>query len=130
MSKLNRDVLYFIFESFQDDKKTLHTCLLINKTWCEIIVPILWRNPWKFLKKEKEKMLFNIIISHLSDELKNNLKIQSNNNNILINSYKRPLFNYIRFCRHLNLKYLDDMNDTIKEEFKISIENEIFNLFI
>src|SRR2546430_12700404 len=89
MSKLNRDVLYLIFENFQDDKKTLHTCLLINKTWCEIIVPILWKNPWKFLKKEKEKMLFNIIISHLSDELKNNLKIQSNSNNILINSYKR-----------------------------------------
>ena len=43
MSKLNRDVLYLIFKEFhEDDKKTLHSCFLVNKNWCEMIIPILW----------------------------------------------------------------------------------------
>jgi len=58
MSKLNKDVLYIIFEELYFDinhksltktKKSLHSCLLINKLWCEIAVLILWRNPWKFV---------------------------------------------------------------------------------
>ncbi|PKK66628.1 hypothetical protein RhiirC2_784537 [Rhizophagus irregularis] len=50
MSKLNRDILYLVFEEFQDDIKALYSSLSVNKTWCEIIVLILWKNPWNFCK--------------------------------------------------------------------------------
>jgi hypothetical protein len=50
MSNLNRDVLYLIIEQLQDDANTLCSCLLVNKTWCEIIIPILWKNLWKYFK--------------------------------------------------------------------------------
>ncbi|PKY25507.1 hypothetical protein RhiirB3_440477 [Rhizophagus irregularis] len=34
---------------------------LIKDTWCEIIVPILWKNPWKYLEEdEKEKSQLNV----------------------------------------------------------------------
>ncbi|GBC30857.2 hypothetical protein GLOIN_2v1777651 [Rhizophagus irregularis DAOM 181602=DAOM 197198] len=102
MSKLNRDVLYLIFEEFQDDENTLHSCLLVNKTWCEIIIPILWKNPWKNLKREKEKSLLNVIISHLSGESKNNLK------------------NLVKTI----------INAIDKDSEKIIIKNDIFSLFI
>ena len=72
MSRLNQDVLYFIIEELKDDKQTLFSCILVNKTWCETIIPILWRDPWKSLKKEKEKSLLNVIISHLLDESRKN----------------------------------------------------------
>src|SRR6266498_5105205 len=97
MSKLNRDVLYLIFKELQDDKNVLYSCLLVNKTWCEIIIPILWNDPWKYLNKGKEKLLLNSIISHLSDKSKDNLGQE------MVISYQRPIFNYISFCRHLNL---------------------------
>uniref|UniRef100_U9UMQ7 F-box domain-containing protein n=1 Tax=Rhizophagus irregularis (strain DAOM 181602 / DAOM 197198 / MUCL 43194) TaxID=747089 RepID=U9UMQ7_RHIID len=129
MSKLNRDVLYLIFEEFQDDDNTLHSCLLVNKTWCEIIIPILWKNPWKNLKREKEKSLLNVIISHLSGESKNNLK--NLGINFLENLYQKPLFNYISFCRHLNLfKVKTIINAIDKDSEKIIIKNDIFSLFI
>ncbi|CAB4435110.1 unnamed protein product [Rhizophagus irregularis] len=129
MSKLNRDVLYLIFEEFQDDENTLHSCLLVNKTWCEIIIPILWKNPWKNLKREKEKSLLNVIISHLSGESKNNLK--NLGINFLENLYQKPLFNYISFCRHLNLfKVKTIINAIDKDSEKIIIKNDIFSLFI
>ncbi|RIA92270.1 hypothetical protein C1645_820966 [Glomus cerebriforme] len=80
---LNRDVFYLILEELKDDKKTLYSCLLVNKTWCEIIIPILWKNPWKNLKERNKQLLLDVIISNQSNQ--------------------KRLFNYISFCRHLNL---------------------------
>src|SRR6266496_1422857 len=74
MSKLNRDILYLIFEELRDDNNTLHSCISVNKTFCKIIIPILWNDPWKFLKQdweERKKKLLKVIISHLSDKSRN-----------------------------------------------------------
>ncbi|RGB38675.1 hypothetical protein C1646_755371 [Rhizophagus diaphanus] len=132
MFKLNRDVLYLVFEELQNDNKTLYSCLLVNKIWCEIIVPILWKNPWKC---QKEELLFNVIMLHLSDESRNNLR--NNDFNFLTNSYQKyqkPLFDYISFCRHLHLNAIKRMinNNNKYENTKKSmdIQYEIFKLFI
>src|SRR6266496_890445 len=129
MSNLNRDILYVIFKESQDDKKTLHSGLLVNRIWCEVITPILWNNPWKHLKG-KGKLLLNVIISHLSNETKNNLMSQGID--FLIKCYQKPLFDYISYCRHLNLDEIKRIiNTAIKEKSKRSIiQNEIINLFI
>ncbi|RIA81212.1 hypothetical protein C1645_881730 [Glomus cerebriforme] len=128
MSKLNNDIIYLIFEKLQDDKKTLLLCLLVNKTWCEMIVPVLWRDPWKYLKNGNEKLLINVIISHLSSQLRNNL---SQEIDFLKNSYQKPLFDYISFCRHLKLYEIEKIINIINKKSLIpNIENEIFKLFI
>jgi hypothetical protein len=127
MSKLIGDVLCIIFEELQDDESSLRSCLSVNKTFSEITIPILWRNPWKFLKNEKEKSFLNTIISHLSDESKNNL----NQNNLLEISYKKPLFNYISFCKHLNLNVIQSIiNDNYDKSEGLIVRNEILNHFI
>ncbi|PKK71476.1 hypothetical protein RhiirC2_778368 [Rhizophagus irregularis] len=132
MSKLNKDILYLIFEELQDDTKTLYSSLSVNKTWCELIVPILWRNPWKFLTNRSEILLINVIISHLSDESKNNLFIQ--NNDLFKVLFQKLLFNYISFCRHLNLSSISWIIYFIERNYSKSnisvIKNEILNLFI
>jgi len=43
MSQLTTDCLEEIFEYLEDDKITLHSCLLVNRLWCKISVRILWR---------------------------------------------------------------------------------------
>ncbi|PKC62177.1 hypothetical protein RhiirA1_465496 [Rhizophagus irregularis] len=131
MSKLNKDIFYLIFEELQNDNKALYSSLLVNKTLCEIIVPILWRNPWKYLANGNKNLLLNVIISHLSDESKNNLKIQGVNLPIVLS--QKLLFNYISFCRHLNLYVINSIinNNYSKYKSKISfIKKEIFNIFI
>ncbi|GES74754.1 hypothetical protein GLOIN_2v1881634 [Rhizophagus clarus] len=102
MSELNRDVLYLIFEQLQDNKKILYSCLLVSKTWCETIIPILWKNPWECLNKKKVKLLLSLS------------------------------FNYISYCRHLNLdEILRIINENINEESIIlNVQNEILTLFI
>ncbi|PKK69532.1 hypothetical protein RhiirC2_850642 [Rhizophagus irregularis] len=125
MSKLNGDILYLIFKELHNDKNTLYSCLLINKTCCEIIIPTLWRNPWKHLNYQKVKVLLDVIISHFSDEKRNILKSQ--NIYFPTNSYKRPLFNYISFCKHLNLNVIRKIIVNLGVD---CILNEIICLFI
>src|SRR2546429_9375525 len=97
MAKLNEDVLDLILKELKNDRKSIYPCLLVNKTWCKIIVPILWKNPWKYLTGKTDikvnKSLLNVIISHLhlSYELKENLKSQG----VDLLVQQRPLFNYI-----------------------------------
>ncbi|GBC04753.1 hypothetical protein RclHR1_05850002 [Rhizophagus clarus] len=128
MSNLNRDILYLLFEQLQDDKKTLYSCLLVNKTWCEITVSILWRNPWGFLKKKNERPLLNVIISHLSNVSRNKI----GECELFSNFHRKPSFNYISYCRHLNLDEIQRIiNENIKEKSNIlNVRNEILNLFI
>jgi hypothetical protein len=58
MIKLNSDVLYLIFEESQQHNKTLQSCLLANRICCEIVVPILWKNPWQYnLDRRKFQIL-------------------------------------------------------------------------
>ena len=45
---LPADCLNEIFENLEDDKVTLHSCLLVNRLWCEVSVRILWRNIWNY----------------------------------------------------------------------------------
>ncbi|GBB98584.1 hypothetical protein RclHR1_03270007 [Rhizophagus clarus] len=133
MFRLNRDVLYLIFQEFKDDNRTLYSCLTVNKTWCEIIIPILWKDPWKYLKENYEhrrkKLLLNVITSQLSDELKNNSTNQGIN--FMTNSSQKPFFDYIGLCRHLNLEEIHRIINSVYEQSKtLIVKNEIFKLFI
>ena len=44
--QLPTDCLNEIFEYLEEDKTALHSCLLVNRLWCEMAVRILWRNVW------------------------------------------------------------------------------------
>jgi hypothetical protein len=129
MSNLNKDIIYLLFKELQYDKKSLQSCLSVNKTWCEVIIPILWKDPWKYLGKGNDKLLLKVILSHLSEELRAYL---SKRFNFFLNSYKKPLFDYISFCRHLNFTEIKKIiKNTIDERSEIpNIEKEILNLFV
>ncbi|PKK76136.1 hypothetical protein RhiirC2_772829 [Rhizophagus irregularis] len=142
MSKLNHDVLYEIFQNLQDlinmtctndpdnlnkminYKKFLRSqfsCLLVNKNWCEAMIPFLWSNPFKYAYKTHIKSsLFKIIISHLPD---NSIKLLKDENIIETNFQKLKLsFNYVRFC-----KYLNDIHYICTKGL---LEEEVYKFFI
>ncbi|RIA84512.1 hypothetical protein C1645_413003 [Glomus cerebriforme] len=131
MSKLNKDILFLIFEELHNDKTSLHSLILVNRTWCEVAIPILWRDPWRRISG-KERSLLEIVVSFLTEESRESMKSQGLN--LLIKPDKPPLFKYISFCRYLDLHKLDKVIYTIRnirEESKWSlIRNEIFKLFI
>src|ERR1700743_245559 len=75
------DCLNEIAENLEEDKSTLHSCLLVNRLWCEVSVRILWRDIWRFKYfisyKHRPKMalsIINTLIACLPDESKELLR--------------------------------------------------------
>ncbi|PKY25385.1 hypothetical protein RhiirB3_440302 [Rhizophagus irregularis] len=129
MTELNDDVLLYIFQVLYylitnneiKYKKSLHSCLFVNKHWYAIMIPILWRYPSKFVYKNES--LFNIIISHLSDNL---IKFLKDKNIIEANFQKQKLlFNYVKFCQYLN-----DIYKCFPKRSSSLLDEEIYKLFI
>jgi hypothetical protein len=109
----------------------LYSCLLVNRNWCEIAVPVLWSNPWKYFTAKSSIKILDVILSHLSKESRNILKNQGIND-LITETYQQPLFNYIDFLKCLDLFFLKYIINVSKkfEESKIPIiRNEILKLF-
>ncbi|POG74029.1 hypothetical protein GLOIN_2v1873941 [Rhizophagus irregularis DAOM 181602=DAOM 197198] len=113
------------------DKKSLYSCLFVNKTWCETVVPILWENPGQYHSYSSSmNKLFKTIILHLSEESRDNLGIDINS---ITETYQRPLFNYIDYWKFLDISFIEDLifgRRIIKNSSASVTKNEILKLFI
>src|SRR4051794_31076374 len=107
MSNLNKDILLYISDEFQNDCETLFSCLLVNKFWFETFFPILWKDPWKFLDETWGRVLrlFNVIVLHLPDDSKE-LLISQDILQHLPSLRIKPSINYIGYLNQLNLKFV------------------------
>lgn len=144
ISKLLTETLIQIFNELELDE--LFSCILVNREWCQIAVPILWSDPWKnidiyvvFNTKyvghgniKKYILLISTYISCLSDDDQNNLKLFG----IPISDLK-PFFNYPMFLRYLNYHHFIFLtNKFVSEKIGNNDENltkliieKIWNLF-
>src|SRR5437016_5279301 len=95
--QLPADCLNEIFEYFCRDKVTLHSCLLVNRLWCEVSVRILWRTVRNY----------NTLIACLPNDSKEILR--KNKINFSTPTSKPPLFNYIEFIKSLSIYTIDDI---------------------
>ncbi|RIA99413.1 hypothetical protein C1645_869980 [Glomus cerebriforme] len=144
MSRLNKDVLSIILEELVFEKsrfnsnltkckkKSLHSCLFVNRLWCEVTVPILWSNPWKYVMNSR--LLLNVIVLFLSKESQEFLIDQG----IYLFSikHKAPLFDYISYCKYINFHQIENiiingLSFGFNKEYQIhAIEQEIYKMII
>src|SRR6266542_3522892 len=111
MSKLNKDTLFLIFEELQDDSKFLFSCLMVNRLWSETVIPILWRNPWNYdINYSNKSYLFTIIAYYLPNDIKEFLTRQGIQ--LPSPSYKSLLFDYLSFCRSININTIKSIIST------------------
>ncbi|CAG8557295.1 7168_t:CDS:2 [Diversispora eburnea] len=69
-----------------DDLHNLYQCILVNRTWCSIAIPILWSQPFHFLKENPDSGTAN---EHKMSSME-------------ICEYRRPpMFNYPGFMRSM-----------------------------
>jgi hypothetical protein len=99
---LTTDCLIEVFENLENDKPTLHSCLLVNRLWCNSSVKILWKDicSFKHNLKDSSAILSTLIacLPNESEELLHKNKIF-----ILTPTSKSPLFNYVSFCKILSI---------------------------
>ncbi|CAB4426610.1 unnamed protein product [Rhizophagus irregularis] len=137
------ELTYEVIKYFQNDYSTLHSCILVNRLWCRLAIPLLWENPFSIGTGN-----YNFIEIYLNN-LDNDLKTKLNEYKIINNSLpSNLLFNYLKFLKFLNINtfilYVErwfevaikkntiarpnNLTDICVPLFKIFIENEI-NLY-
>jgi hypothetical protein len=131
MSKLNKDILFLIFEELQEDSKSLFSCLMINRPWCETVIPILWRNPWCYdINYGNKDFLFMIIASYLPDDIKESLTRQG----IQLPSFSCQLllFDYLSFCRSINVNTINIITSigSSLDYNQFLLQQEFYGLFM
>ena len=92
------ELTYEIIKYFQNDFSTLYSCILVNRLWCRLAIPLLWEDPFSIPTKN-----FNIIeiyLHNLNDDV-----LKTKLNEYRINDDLSPLntlFNYPSFIKYLN----------------------------
>jgi hypothetical protein len=108
MPRFNKDILFLVIEELQRDIKSLFSCLLVSRNWCETAMPILWKDPWCYdINYSKKNSLFIIIAIYLSDNVKEFKDFLTRQG--LSSSPKSLLFDYLSFCRSFNVPVLNTL---------------------
>ncbi|RGB43249.1 hypothetical protein C1646_749991 [Rhizophagus diaphanus] len=103
-SDIIEEILFFIQI---DDIKTLHSCLLLNRQWCQLVIPILWKHPFYYAQKGNSKLISTILsfsnLNYDNDDDNDDGDDGRNNNSIRRN---RMTFDYISMIRHLHYDFM------------------------
>jgi hypothetical protein len=86
-----------IIQYFKKDFSTLHSCILVNRLWCRLAIPVLWEDP--FSNPSKNNQFLEIYFHDLNEQDKIKLTEYGINNKIFPSN---TLFNYPSFIKCLN----------------------------
>jgi len=104
--QLPSDCLNEIFEYLEEEIAALHSCLLVNRLWCEVCVRILWRNVWGFsynmyYRSHVPSSILRTLIACLPYESKGLLS--RNEISISTPTSNPPIFNYTSYFKVLSI---------------------------
>lgn len=94
---LPADCLIEIFSHLEDDQKTLQSCVLVNRLWCENSVPVLWAQPFKDVTPSP---IIDIYMSCLTEAER--AYLVENDINVL-NRRRSHIFDYVSFLKHVSM---------------------------
>src|SRR5438105_750679 len=109
------ELLNDIVQNFQNDFKTLHSCILVNRLWCRLTIPLLWESSFSIFRLKRHSNVsshkfrfLEIYLHYLNDGDKKRLleeyRVDSSSNLFPTNT----LFNYPNFIKRLNVKEIFD----------------------
>jgi hypothetical protein len=91
-----------IVQYFRNDYKTLHSCVLVNRAWCRLTIPLLWKDPFSIPVKNYH--FIEIYLHNLNEYDKTRLKVHGIKNKLFPSN---TLFNYPSFIQCLNTYKID-----------------------
>ncbi|CAG8536463.1 9056_t:CDS:1 [Acaulospora morrowiae] len=138
-ASLSPECLFEIFEYL--DRNSLYFCLLVNRSWCKVVAPLLWRAPFRTSigPSLEPAKLIRTYLSCLGERS----KLYLINNGVRLPPLVSVIFDYPSFLREL--KFVDLYNavsDWFANEFgnnedeqqsvflRILIAEQLFKLFM
>jgi hypothetical protein len=101
--KLPYDVYPIIIGYLQHDRKTLFSCVLVNRTMSILGMPLLWKNPfssdesYNTINNYQSALLMRTYLTCFTDEERKYLK----NKGVKIRNFRKPIFDYISFMKEI-----------------------------
>src|SRR5947209_4431270 len=91
------EILTEILKCIKDDYKTLFSCILVNRKWHSISIPILWRNPLYTISSAR--IIVNCLLAMKDKDflIKNSIELPFK----LLD--RPPLYNYAKFTTVLEI---------------------------
>ncbi|GBB92382.1 hypothetical protein RclHR1_00200015 [Rhizophagus clarus] len=90
------ELLNDIIQYFYDDFSTLHSCVLVNRLWCRLTIPLLWEDPFSIPTQNYN--FIQIYLHNLNYYDKKDVNKYEKNNFFSLNT----LFNYPNLIKCLN----------------------------
>ncbi|EXX52613.1 uncharacterized protein OCT59_003827 [Rhizophagus irregularis] len=123
---LPTECLEKIFKNLDNE---LFSCLLVCRSWCRNIVPILWSKPFDKLSKNSKYKLIRTYITCLSDEEKSCLNSQLLKHGIKIPYTTHSLFNYSIYLKELSyMELYQSVDSGIKHYRKSFIGHNTYKI--
>ncbi|PKK67820.1 hypothetical protein RhiirC2_783025 [Rhizophagus irregularis] len=115
------ELIYEIIKYFQNDYSTLYSCVLVNRLWCRLAIPLLWENPFSIPTKNHNFII--IYLYNLNDRCKMILNEYQIIDNLLLSN---SLFNYPSFLKYVNI---DKVISSVAE-WMLEVSNTINRYFL
>ncbi|PKC63510.1 hypothetical protein RhiirA1_537711 [Rhizophagus irregularis] len=95
------EIMEEIIRYLRNDFSTLHSCILVNRLWCRLTIPLLWEDPFSIATRNFH--FIEIYLHELNNDEKTKLiNYRMKNDIIPLNT----LFNYSSFIKKLNTKHI------------------------
>src|SRR5207248_2609649 len=94
-SRLSLDSLREILGYFKNDRATLYSLLFVDRLWCNIAVPLLWRQPFELTSQENYDHIIQTYIYCLPEKEKSRFILAG----VKLPNHQKPLFDYPTFLR-------------------------------
>ncbi|RIA90760.1 hypothetical protein C1645_822982 [Glomus cerebriforme] len=101
-----------IKQYFHNDYKTLHSCILVNRLWCRLAIPLLWEDPFS-MKCSKNYHFIEIYLHYLNDDDKTKL------NEYKINGINK-VFEQLNVLESIHILYCNFNSDVIQQIINIT----------
>jgi hypothetical protein len=88
-----------IIQYFLHDYKALYSCILVNRLWCRLAIPLLWEDPFSFPNSTKNYHFIEVYLYNLNDGDKLKLNEYGINSNLFPSN---TLFNYPNFIKYIS----------------------------
>ncbi|CAB5182279.1 unnamed protein product [Rhizophagus irregularis] len=120
-----RELTDEIIQYFRYDYSTLYSCILVNRLWCRLAIPLLWEDP--FSVPTQNYQVIEILLVNLNEKDKAHL-IEHGIIKILFSS--NTLFNYPNFIKCLSTHNIRISIDNFATSGKSEIYKSLFKTFI
>ncbi|GBC49681.1 hypothetical protein GLOIN_2v1875662 [Rhizophagus irregularis DAOM 181602=DAOM 197198] len=91
------ELTYNIIQYLRKDISTLYSCILVNRLWCRLAIPLLWEDP--FSLSTQNYHYINTYLCFLNEDGKAKFNEYGINDNLLLSN---TLFNYPSFIKYLD----------------------------